>query len=50
MSGPTTRRRAAGWVGLAAVLTVTVADASAPAAHPDPRARNLDLVATTLPS
>ena len=50
MSGPTTRRRAAAWIGLAAVLTVTVADASAPAAHPDPGARNLDLVASALPS
>ena len=51
MSGATTRRRAATAGVLAAVMAWTAASTSAaPAAHPDPVVRDLDLLASANPS
>ncbi|MFC7492587.1 MULTISPECIES: hypothetical protein [unclassified Nocardioides] len=50
MSGAPTRHRAATAAALAAVLVGTTASTSAPAAHPDPLTRDLDLVASANPS
>lgn len=50
MSGATTRHRAVTSIVLAAVLVAVTASTSAPAAHPDPVVRDLDLVASAQPT
>ncbi|GAA4751855.1 hypothetical protein GCM10023350_41410 [Nocardioides endophyticus] len=50
MSGATTRRRAVTSVVIAALLVGAAGSTSAPAAHPDPAVRDLDLVASANPT
>jgi hypothetical protein len=50
VSGVTTRRRTVAAVALAGLLVGAAGSTSAPAAHPDPVARDLDLVSSANPS